>query len=206
MQFCLHSFRTFRNSKLSSWCRQGVQLCEHMIYENQQLKNPIFSSSHMNVTDNKSDCKLDWYLMCIGGGFKRQHTRVYGGKLFIWRLRIRCQGHPGLLFNCFTRNAFKSISQFQVGKVTATDADKGENADVTYSLLTEWGNEVFSLNPASGIFTLTSSLDYEKTEHYMFVVSGTGHGEPQLSSTVTVYINVKVLYLFPFIIFALIPL
>ena len=103
---------------------------------------------------------------------------------------------PGMLSN----------SQFQVGKVTATDADKGENADVTYSLLTEWGNEVFSLNPASGIFTLTSSLDYEKTEHYMFVVSGTDHGEPQLSSTVTVYINVKVLYLFPFIIFALIPL
>ena len=80
-----------------------------------------------------------------------------------------------------------------MGKVTATDADKNENADVTYSLLTEWGNEVFSLNPASGIFTLTSSLDYEKTEHYMFVVSGTDHGEPQLSSTVTVYINVKVL-------------
>ena len=77
--------------------------------------------------------------------------------------------------------------------MTATDADKNENADVTYSLLTEWGNEVFSLNPASGIFTLTSSLDYEKTEHYMFVVSGTDHGEPQLSSTVTVYINVKVL-------------
>ena len=77
--------------------------------------------------------------------------------------------------------------------MSATDADKNENADVTYSLLTEWGNEVFSLNPASGIFTLTSSLDYEKTEHYMFVVSGTDHGEPQLSSTVTVYINVKVL-------------
>ena len=63
----------------------------------------------------------------------------------------------------------------------------------SYLLNTEWGNEVFSLNPASGIFTLTSSLDYEKTEHYMFVVSGTDHGEPQLSSTVTVYINVKVL-------------
>ena len=88
------------------------------------------------------------------------------------------------------------ISFPQVGKVTATDADKDENADVTYSLLTEWGNEVFSLNPSSGIFTLTSSLDYEKTEHYMFVVSGTDHGEPQLSSTVTVYINVKVLLYF----------
>ena len=85
-----------------------------------------------------------------------------------------------------------------MGKVTATDADKDENADVTYSLLTEWGNEVFSLNPASGIFTLTSSLDYEKTEHYMFVVSGTDHGEPQLSSTVTVYINVKVRHLLTF--------
>ena len=94
---------------------------------------------------------------------------------------------------------FLTIIPFhQVGKVTATDADKDENADVTYSLLTEWGNEVFSLNPASGIFTLTSGLDYEKTEHYMFVVSGTDHGEPQLSSTVTVYINVKVLYFLSF--------
>ena len=80
----------------------------------------------------------------------------------------------------------------QVGKVTALDSDKGPNADIAYDLLTEWGKEVFSLDPATGIFTLTAELDYERTEHYIFVVSATDNGLPTpLSSTVTVYINVR---------------
>jgi protocadherin Fat 4 len=80
----------------------------------------------------------------------------------------------------------------QVGKVTAVDGDKGANADISYDLVTEWGKEVFSLDPATGIFTLTAELDYERTEHYIFVVSATDNGSPApLSSTVTVYINVK---------------
>ena len=33
--------------------------------------------------------------------------------------------------------------------------------------------------------------DYERTEHYRFVVAGTDRGSPPLSSTATVYINVK---------------
>jgi hypothetical protein len=80
----------------------------------------------------------------------------------------------------------------QVGKVTAVDGDKGANADISYDLVTEWGKEVFSLDPATGIFTLTAELDYERTEHYIFVVSAADNGSPApLSSTVTVYINVK---------------
>ena len=123
-----------------------------------------------------------------GSWRKWQHPRVHWWKLLIWCLWISSKGHPG---EAKKTNLKYFILFFQVGKITASDADKNENADITYSLLTEWGNEVFSLNPSSGIFTLTSGLDYEKTEHYMFVVSGTDHGEPQLSSTVTVYINVK---------------
>ena len=80
----------------------------------------------------------------------------------------------------------------QVGKVTALDADKGANADISYDLITEWGKEVFSLDPATGIFTLTAELDYERTEHYIFVVAAADNGSPSpLSSTVTVYVNVK---------------
>ncbi len=77
--------------------------------------------------------------------------------------------------------------------MTAVDGDKGANADISYDLVTEWGKEVFSLDPATGIFTLTAELDYERTEHYIFVVSAADNGSPApLSSTVTVYINVKV--------------
>ena len=49
-----------------------------------------------------------------------------------------------------------------VGQVTADDADEGEKGEVGYSVISDWGNDVFSLNPQSGVFTLTSRLDYEQ--------------------------------------------
>ena len=92
----------------------------------------------------------------------------------------------------FSFDVYESAGKgVQVGKITATDQDRGDNAVITYDLISDWGNEVFSLNPTTGIFTLTSDLDFEAEEHYRFVVSGSDHGEPRLSSTVTVYINVK---------------
>ena len=92
----------------------------------------------------------------------------------------------------FSFDVYESAGKgVQVGKITATDEDRGDNAVITYDLISDWGNEVFSLNPTTGIFTLTSELDFEAEEHYRFVVSGSDHGEPRLSSTVTVYINVK---------------
>lgn len=48
-----------------------------------------------------------------------------------------------------------------VGKLQAHDLDKGVNGHVIYSVLSDWGDDVFSLNPDSGVFTVTSRLDYE---------------------------------------------
>lgn len=99
---------------------------------------------------------------------------------------------PNFSSQTFSFDVYESAGKgSQVGKVTAVDGDKGDNAEITYDLISDWGHEVFSLNPSTGIFTLTSDLDYEKEEHYRFVVSGTDSGQPRLSSTVTVYINVK---------------
>ena len=99
---------------------------------------------------------------------------------------------PTFAATSFSFDVYESAGKgVQVGKITATDEDRGDNAVITYDLISDWGNEVFSLNPSTGIFTLTSELDFETEEHYRFVVSGSDNGEPRLSSTVTVYINVK---------------
>ena len=37
-----------------------------------------------------------------------------------------------------------------MGKVAAVDPDQGNNALINYGLITEWGNDVFSLDPVSG--------------------------------------------------------
>ncbi|KAJ8896883.1 hypothetical protein PR048_002229 [Dryococelus australis] len=50
----------------------------------------------------------------------------------------------------------------KVGEVVAKDDDQGVNGHVTYSVISDWANDVFSLNPQSGVFTLTARLDYEE--------------------------------------------
>lgn len=50
---------------------------------------------------------------------------------------------------------------YQVGIVNAFDADIGNNAVVAYTVISDWGNDVFTLNPQTGVFTLTARLDYE---------------------------------------------
>lgn len=77
-----------------------------------------------------------------------------------------------------------------VGTLTAIDLDKGVNGKVTYSILSGWGDDVFSLNPNNGVFLLTGKLDYENVQHYIFVVQAQDTGTPSLSSTTTVYLNV----------------
>ncbi|XP_059046362.1 cadherin-related tumor suppressor [Achroia grisella] len=77
-----------------------------------------------------------------------------------------------------------------VGTVAAIDLDSGPNAQLTYTLISDWANDVFSLNPQTGVFTLTTRLDYEETQHYILVAQAQDNGHPSLSGTVTVYVNV----------------
>lgn len=51
---------------------------------------------------------------------------------------------------------------YRVGQIKATDADLGVNAQLSYTVVSDWANDVFSLNPQTGVFTLTSKLDYEE--------------------------------------------
>ena len=49
-----------------------------------------------------------------------------------------------------------------VGHVTAEDRDLGSSAAVTYTILSHWGRDKFSLNSGTGILTLIGNLDYEQ--------------------------------------------
>ena len=49
-----------------------------------------------------------------------------------------------------------------VGQISATDGDTGNNAQITYSMVSHWGREKFSLHSQSGEITLIGRLDYEE--------------------------------------------
>ena len=60
-----------------------------------------------------------------------------------------------------------------VGKIEASDTD--ENDKITYNFISDWGLDTFSIDPTSGIITLSgSSLDHESIEHYILTVSASG--------------------------------
>ena len=49
-----------------------------------------------------------------------------------------------------------------VGRVSAFDADLGDNGEVSYAMVSHWGRNKFSLQQNSGVFTLIDNLDYEE--------------------------------------------
>lgn len=57
---------------------------------------------------------------------------------------------------------------YQVGLISASDPDLGANSMLTYTVISDWANDVFSLNLQTGVFTLTARLDYEEVSNSCF--------------------------------------
>uniref|UniRef100_A0A1X7V4J9 Cadherin domain-containing protein n=1 Tax=Amphimedon queenslandica TaxID=400682 RepID=A0A1X7V4J9_AMPQE len=79
-----------------------------------------------------------------------------------------------------------------VGTVSASDADSGINADISYSILSVHPPShypSFTINSTSGEITSTQSFDREETDEYTFMVAATDTGHRNSSVTVTVRVN-----------------
>ena len=62
----------------------------------------------------------------------------------------------------------------EIFRVNATDADLGENARVTYSMVTD--TEDFAVDPVTGVLTVASGLDRERQEVYELKIRATDGG------------------------------
>ncbi|XP_059142761.1 protocadherin gamma-A11-like isoform X2 [Physella acuta] len=79
-----------------------------------------------------------------------------------------------------------------VGQVTATDPDLGLGGKVEYILINSplQPDPPFSLSIANGTLTLTSTLDYETSPKFHFVVTAFDLGKPPRNSSVEIEIEV----------------
>ena len=64
-----------------------------------------------------------------------------------------------------------ALTELLIGQIHATDADIGDNAVITYSLVSHLGRDKFSLHPQTGVFTLIGKLDYEDVSIITFTIS-----------------------------------
>lgn len=75
--------------------------------------------------------------------------------------------------------------------VYAIDRDIGENAQISYSIISGNIDNVFNINEAMGSITLAKELGRNSLPEYMLQVKATDHGNPSLWSQIPVQINVE---------------
>ena len=65
--------------------------------------------------------------------------------------------------------------------IFATDADKGPNGLIHYSIITPVNSTTFPfvIHPTAGVVTLRAALDYETTRSYRFLIRASDSGLPQ---------------------------
>ncbi|XP_071055461.1 cadherin-87A [Onthophagus taurus] len=74
-------------------------------------------------------------------------------------------------------------------KIKAHDADVGLNAEIRYKFQ-KGSFEDFSINNESGVVTVSSKLDYDRRKTYHIEVVATDLGEPSLTGTTTLIVNI----------------
>ncbi|XP_021103522.1 protocadherin-23 isoform X1 [Heterocephalus glaber] len=75
-----------------------------------------------------------------------------------------------------------------IGRVTAADADSGDNGQLSYFLLSD--GAFFRMNPHTGELVSWLALDREHQMHHQMTVLVTDHGSPPRNATMEVYVTV----------------
>lgn len=78
-----------------------------------------------------------------------------------------------------------------VASVTASDADSGQNADITYSITATNNHGTFSISTNTGSIFLFKKLDYETQSFYKLNITAKDNGRPPRSSSIPVVIHVR---------------
>lgn len=87
---------------------------------------------------------------------------VFDGRRFAQVLDTN-DNAPTFIKTVFSLDVSESTSRgTKIGDILAVDEDEGANGAVTYSVISDWANDVFNIDPHTGAFSLTGKLDYEE--------------------------------------------
>lgn len=101
---------------------------------------------------------------------------------------------PVFLADKFTVQAPENYTgSLRLLPVLALDADHGQNAELTYLLL-DGEDSSFSVDPKSGWLTMEKTLDRESQQTHVLIIRATDGGNPALTATAIVEVQVGVLY------------
>ena len=77
-----------------------------------------------------------------------------------------------------------------VVRVMATSRDIGVNAEISYTIIAGNEKRKFSIDPETGLVSVTGRLDYERAKDYFLTIQALDGGTPPLSNHATVNISI----------------
>ncbi|KAM7113022.1 protocadherin-23 [Ciconia maguari] len=93
--------------------------------------------------------------------------------------------------SCYKASVWEGQSpKTDIIQIFATDLDSGLNGETEYSILSGNENATFLIDSARGILATNTVLDHESTSSYRLVVQAADKGNPRLSATSIVRIQV----------------
>ena len=96
---------------------------------------------------------------------------------------------PQFLNNSYTVRLREGTVAQNILSVSASDADVGENAVITYHIFGT-AEQFFKMNPTSGLLSAISPFDHETYRQFQFVVTAKDQGNPSRSSSTVIVVDI----------------
>ena len=135
--------------------------------------------------DRENQTHLNVALVCFDGGSpKLTSTATFD----VWVVDVN-DNPPKFLEGHYSASVAENNGPSDgLIQVAATDADAGNNANITYRLVGDPG--MFQVGSRNGMIKARGQFDYERESRYVFHVLAVDQGQPPLTATTTVTINV----------------
>lgn len=177
------------------------------------VSDPDFQEERVAVTLEGDDGKFTLkqtadflYALYVSADLDREEKDLYELKVrasdlgspplssevvFLLRVTDANDCHPQFEKDAYTVSVPEDVPQgSSLIQLQARDADEGPNGAVRYSILRSNQDRLVSIEPESGLVATAAPLDRESLEQLWFLVVAADGGEPSLSSTATVTVQV----------------
>lgn len=132
--------------------------------------------------------EIEQYRFCVSAADKGVPSKT-GTATVVINVLDRNDNDPKFMLNGYSFSVIENMPPLNpVGVVTVTDADKGENSEVTVFVEPDDGK--FVIQNGTGTILSSISFDREKESTYTFRLKAVDGGDPPRSSYVGVTINV----------------
>ena len=178
------------NDKAHSSSRDGDKSSSDSLLKLVRLKNNSFTLNVGNsaLLDRESNPRINASIKAWDYGSPSLEPAFYNFSLVLIDINDQAPRFDETVYQVSVPE--NNLPGEIVLKVHATDTDLGANAQVLYSIQEPAMRDLLEIDPESGVIRSKMSLDRESVDQLIVHIEARDHGQPPLSSSVRLILNV----------------